>query len=56
MIGYDLHLRYTSLHEYKLLLELFPIPFLLLLKKIQQDGIDALKALNKCYEKRLFFS
>ena len=47
MIRYALHLRYTSLQSYKLLLEKFPLPSLSLLHKIQQGGVDALKAVKK---------
>ena len=51
MIRYALHLRYASLQEYKLLLEKCPMPFLSLLNKIQQGGVDTLKALTTLYQK-----
>ena len=54
MIRYALHLRYTSLQAYRLLLEKFPMQSLLLLHKIQRGGVDALKALKALYEKGSF--
>ena len=44
MIRYALHLRYTSLQAYKLLLENFPLPSISLLHKIQQGGVESLKS------------
>ena len=51
MIRFALHLRYTSLQAYKLLLEKFPLPSISLLNKIQQGGVDSLKALVILREK-----
>ena len=51
LIRFALHLRYTSLQAYKLLLEQFPMPSISLLNKIQQGGVDAMKALNLLREK-----
>ena len=50
MIRYALHLRHTSLQAYKLLLEKFPLPSISLLHKIQQGGVDALKAVRRLRE------
>ena len=46
MIRFALHLRHTSLQVYKLLSEKFPMPSISLLNKIQQGGVDSLKALK----------
>ena len=54
MIRYALHLRYMSLQVYRLLFEKSPVLFLSLLNNIQQNGIDALKALKTLYEKVSF--
>ena len=54
MIRHALHLRYTSLQAYRLLLEISPMLSLLFLNNIQQGGVDAIKAL-KTFSKRLFF-
>ena len=54
MIWYVLHLHYTSLQANKLLLEKFPMLSLPLLNKIQQGGVDPLKALKTVHEKGLF--
>ena len=54
MIRYALHLRYMSLQVYRLLSEKSPMLFLSLLNNIQQNGIDALKALKTLYEKVSF--
>ena len=54
MIRYALHLRYTSLQAYRLLLEKSPMLSLSLLNNIQQGGVDALKALKALYEKAPF--
>ena len=54
MIRYALHLRYTSLQTYMLLLEKSPMLSLSLLNNIQQGGFDALKALKTLYEKAPF--
>ena len=51
MIRYALHLRYTSLQAYRLLLEKPSMLSLSLLNNIQQGGVDALKALKNIYEK-----
>ena len=51
MIRFALHLRHTSLQAYKLLLEKFPVPSISLLNKIQQGGVDSLKALKVLREK-----
>ena len=51
MIRYALHLRYTSLQAYRLLLEKSSMLSLSLLNNIQQGGADALKALKNIYEK-----
>ena len=51
MIRFALHLRYTSLQAYKLLLEKFPLPSISLLNKIQQGGVDSIKALKVLKEK-----
>ena len=51
MIRYALLLRYTSFQAYKLLLERFPLPSMSLLKKIQQGGIDVVKAIKCLREK-----
>ena len=49
---YVLHLRYTSLQVYSLILEKFPMASLSLSNKIQQGSVEALKTL---YEKGFFF-
>ena len=41
-----LHLRHTSFQAYKQLLEKFPLPSILLLNKIQQGGVNSIKALK----------
>ena len=46
IICYALHLRYTSLQGYKLVLEKFPMPSISLLNKIQQGGVI------KCYVRK----
>ena len=51
MIRFALHLRHTSLQAYKLLLENFPMPSITILNKIQQGGVDSLKALKVLREK-----
>lgn len=51
MIRYALHLRYTSLQSYKLILKKFPMPSISLLNKIQQGGVDSLKALRTLHER-----
>ena len=53
MIGYALHLRYTSLQAYSLLLEKSSMLSLSLSNNIQQVGVAALKALKILYEKAL---
>ena len=54
MIWYALNLRYTSFQVNRLLLERFPMLSLLLLNKIQQGGVHALKALKTVHEKGSF--
>ena len=44
----------TSFKAYRLLLEKFPMPYLSLSSKMQQGGVDALKALKTLYEKGSF--
>ena len=46
MIRYGLHLRHTSFQAYKQLLEKFPLPSISLLNKIQQGGVNSIKALK----------
>ena len=53
MIGYALHLRYTSLQAYRLLLEQSSMLSLSLSNNIQQVGVAALKTLKTLYEKAL---
>ena len=53
MIRYALHLRYI-IQSVQVLIENFPMPYLSLLSKIQQGGVDALKALKTLYEKGSF--
>ena len=53
-IWYVLHLRYISLRANRLLLEKFPMLSLPLLNKIQQGGVDAIKALKTAHEKDFF--
>ena len=43
-IWYVLHLRYASFLAYKQLLEKFPLPSISLLNKIQQGGVNSIKA------------
>ena len=50
MIRFALHLRYTSLQTYKLLLHKFPFPSISVLSKIQRGGVDALKAIKRLRE------
>lgn len=50
MIRFALHLRYTSLQSYKILLEKFPLPSISTLHKIQKGGVDAIKAAKKLRE------
>ena len=54
MIRYALHLSYTSLQVYRLLLGKLPVSSLPLLSKIQQGGVDVLKGLKKRCEKGSF--
>ena len=51
MIRFALHLRYTSLQSYKLLLEKFSLPSISTLHRIQAGGVDSLKAAKKLREK-----
>ena len=55
MIWYALYLRYTLLQANRSLLEKFPMLPLPLSHKIQQGGVDALKALRTVHEKGSFF-
>ena len=55
MIRYALQLRYTSLQACRLFFERFPMPYLSLLNKIQQGGVDMLNVLKTLHEKRLLF-
>ena len=50
-IRFALHLRYTSLQSYKLLLEKFPLPSISTLHRIQAGGVDSLKGAKKLREK-----
>ena len=54
MIRYALHLSDTSLQAYRLFFERFPMPYLSLLKKIQQGGVDMLNVLKALHEKGSF--
>ena len=54
MIWYALHFCYTSLQVNRLILEQVPMLSLLLFNKIQQGGVDALKALKTVHEKGSF--
>ena len=51
MIRFALHLRYTSLQSYKLVLEKFPLPSISTLHRIQAGGVDSLKIAKKLREK-----
>ena len=51
VIRYALHLRYTSLQAYRLVLDKFPMPSISLLNKIQQGGVNSLKALQLLCER-----
>ena len=52
MIRFALHLRYTSVQAYKLLLQEFPLPSMSLLKKIHGVGIDTLKSIKTLRERK----
>ena len=54
VIQYALHLRYASLQAYRLFFERFPMPYLSLLNKIQQGGVDMLNVLKTLHEKGSF--
>ena len=54
MIWFALHLRYMSLLANRFLLEIFPMLSFPLLSKIQQGGVDALKALKTVHDKDSF--
>ena len=54
MVRYALHLRYSSLQAYGLLLEKSPMLSLSPLNNIQQGGDDELKVLKTLYEKAPF--
>ena len=51
LIRYALLLRYTSAQAYTILLQQFPLPSFSLLRKIQQGGVDSIKALKLLREK-----
>ena len=51
---YALHLRYTSLQAYRLFFGRFLMPYLSLLNKIQQGGVDMLNVLKTLHEKGSF--
>ena len=51
LLRFALHLRYTSAQAYRQLLEMFPLPSFSLLSKIQQGGVDAVKAIRLLMEK-----
>ena len=51
VIRYALMLRHTSAHAYKLMLEKFPLPSFSLLAKIQQGGVDSVKAVKLLLER-----
>ena len=46
MIHSGLHLHHTSFQAYKQLLEKFPLPSISLLNKIQQGGVNSIKAIK----------
>ena len=46
MIRHALHLRYTSLQAYRLLLEISPMLLLSSLYNIQQGGVDTSKSVK----------
>ena len=46
MICYGLHLRHTTFQAYKQLLKKFPLPSISLLNKIQQEGVNPIKAIK----------
>ena len=46
LLCYALLLRYTSTQAYKLLLEQFPLPSLSLLKKLNKNGMEPVKAVK----------
>ena len=46
MICYGLHLRHTSFQAYNQLFEIFPLPSISLLNKIQQGGVNSIKTLK----------
>ena len=50
MIRFALEVRYTSLQAYRYLIEMLPFPSVSLLSKIQQGGVDSLKALKRLRE------
>ena len=54
VVRYALHLRYTLLQAYRLFFERFPIPYLSLLNKIQQGGVDMLNVLKHFMKKAPF--
>ena len=54
VIRYALLLRYTSLQAYRFFFERFPIPYLSLLNKIQQGGVDLLNVLKTLLKKAPF--
>ena len=54
VIRYALHLRYTSLQAYRLFFGRFLMPYLSLLNKIQQGGVDMLNVLKHFMKKAPF--
>ena len=54
IIRYALHLRYTSLQAYRLFFGRFLMPYLSLLNKIQQGGVDMLNVLKHFMKKAPF--
>ena len=50
MIRYALHLRYTSFQAYKQLLDRFSLTSINVLNRIQQGGVDSVKALKILHE------
>ncbi len=51
LLRYALHLRHTSAQTYRLLRKKFPLPSFSLLHKIQQGGVDAIKAIKLLKDK-----
>ena len=51
LLRYALLLYYTSPQGYRMLLEQFPFPSIIYLKKLSQDGVEPLKACRLLREK-----